>query len=135
MKTYFIDVLLHHYADFSGHATRKQYWLFILWDFIFVMILGILNYFLGSIWGTIGSLFALSVYTPGLAILIRRFRDAGISPFWGLLELPHATSFFTSLLGVNIYGVFSSDMKKCIAGIFFLCAILMLIFCLLPSKK
>ena len=41
MKKYFIDVIKHHYADFIGKATRKEYWLFILWDWFFGIMVSI----------------------------------------------------------------------------------------------
>lgn len=30
IKVYFLDVLTHHYVDFKGRATRKQFWLWVL---------------------------------------------------------------------------------------------------------
>jgi len=34
---WFLDPILKHYFDFTGRATRQQFWLFLLW----VSILGV----------------------------------------------------------------------------------------------
>ena len=46
--TYYWDVLKNHYVDFKGCATRKTYWLFVLFNFIVFFILSVILSFFGD---------------------------------------------------------------------------------------
>jgi uncharacterized membrane protein YhaH (DUF805 family) len=37
------------YATFSGRAKRKEYWMFVLINFLFGLIASVLDYFFGTI--------------------------------------------------------------------------------------
>lgn len=92
LQTYFLAVITKHYVDFSGRATRKQFWLFLLFNALVAMVL----YLLSGMDGTLGSLFnvvyvlySLAIFLPALAIQIRRLHDAGFSGWlWLLMFLP-----------------------------------------------
>lgn len=71
---------LKKYADFSGRATRSEYWWFVLCE---VLILGIAS--LISDW--LPGLFALALVLPALAVGARRLHDIGRSGWWLLLML------------------------------------------------
>lgn len=82
------------YADFSGRATRAEYWWWQL--FIFLGCIGSL--IIGGILGEEMSiilfcLFYLAILVPSLSILFRRLHDAGRSGWWFLITLvPYAGS-------------------------------------------
>lgn len=38
---YFLNVITRHYADFSGRARRKEYWLFFLFGMLSMMRQGL----------------------------------------------------------------------------------------------
>ena len=81
-KTYYIDVLKNNYFNFEGRATRKQYWLFFLFNFIIVMILGIfagMDNFIGTLFGILYALYSLAVILPNLSIGARRLHDRNLS--------------------------------------------------------
>ena len=71
---------LKKYADFSGRATRSEYWWFVLCE---VLILGIAS----LISDTLPGLFALALVLPALAVGARRLHDIGRSGWWLLLML------------------------------------------------
>ena len=71
---------LKKYADFSGRATRSEYWWFVLCE---VLILGIAS----LISDTLPGLFALALVLPALAVGARRLHDTGRSGWWLLLML------------------------------------------------
>ena len=71
---------LRKYADFSGRATRSEYWWFVLCE---VLILGIAS----LISDTLPGLFALALVLPALAVGARRLHDTGRSGWWLLLML------------------------------------------------
>lgn len=81
--------VLNQYADFDGRARRTEYWMFFLFNFIFSLLAGLMDSFLGlySIEfgiGLLGGLYALAVFIPGLAVAVRRLHDTGRSG-WMLL--------------------------------------------------
>ncbi len=85
------------YADFSGRARRKEYWMFYLFNMLFVFALYLLMILFMVIGGafdsdgiTIASLifsfimgaYGLFVFIPSLAVLVRRLHDQGKSGAW-----------------------------------------------------
>ena len=91
---YFIDPIKSHYVDFAGKATRTQYWAFVGFNFlvyigilILVALLGQISEGLASLAGLLYMLFSLAILLPSLAIMARRLRDGGFSPWLLLLGL------------------------------------------------
>ncbi len=81
--------VLRKYADFKGRARRKEYWMFVLFNFIFSIFAMILDNILGTAMEGVGYglfyiLYALAVFIPSLAVSVRRLHDVGKSG-WMLL--------------------------------------------------
>ena len=85
-STYFIDPIKNHYVDFAGKATRKQFWLWVLFSFIVFLVLSIVLGFLGKTGSIVYFLCQLAILLPSLGIAARRLRDGGFTP-WLLLLL------------------------------------------------
>jgi uncharacterized membrane protein YhaH (DUF805 family) len=84
--------VLKQYADFSGRARRKEYWMFVLFNTIFLIIATILDNVFGltlgeQIYGVLYFLYALVVLIPGLAVCVRRLHDVGKSGWMYLIVL------------------------------------------------
>lgn len=80
------------YADFSGRARRKEYWMFVLFNIIVAIIAGIIDGVLGLInpeigLGVFGGLYSLAVFIPSIAVAVRRLHDIGKSGLYYLLGL------------------------------------------------
>ena len=76
------------YADFSGRARRKEYWIFSLINNIIIFFLYILQIVtIESTLPIILFLYAMAVFLPGLAVNIRRLHDIGKSGWWYLIYL------------------------------------------------
>ena len=80
------------YADFSGRARRKEYWIFSLINYIIIFFLYILQIVMieSTLWlifPIIFFLYAVAVFLPGLAVKIRRLHDIGKSGWWYLIYL------------------------------------------------
>ena len=60
-----------NYANFSGRTSVRGYWMAILFNFIAATIIGFIPIRI------LASLYALAVLIPGLALVVRRLRDAG----------------------------------------------------------
>jgi uncharacterized membrane protein YhaH (DUF805 family) len=84
--------VLKKYAEFSGRARRKEYWMFTLFNSIFLIVAIILDNMLGTAiedvgYGLIYFLYALAVLVPGLAVSVRRLHDVGKSGWMILISL------------------------------------------------
>jgi uncharacterized membrane protein YhaH (DUF805 family) len=84
--------VLKQYADFSGRARRKEYWMFALFNSIFTIIAMILDNVLGLTagelpYGVFYFLYSLAVLIPGLAVAVRRLHDVGKSGWMILISL------------------------------------------------
>ncbi|RUS47311.1 DUF805 domain-containing protein [Cohnella sp. AR92] len=78
--------VLKNYAVFSGRARRKEFWMFLLINFIIGLALAII----GSITGTgraLQDLYSLAILIPNLAVSVRRLHDIGRSGWWLLIGL------------------------------------------------
>ena len=84
--------VLKQYADFSGRARRKEYWMFVLFNMIFTIVAMILDNVLGIAmegigYGPLYGLYALAMLIPGLAVAVRRLHDVGKSGWMILIAL------------------------------------------------
>jgi uncharacterized membrane protein YhaH (DUF805 family) len=81
---------LKNYADFSGRARRKEYWLFTLYNIIIFVALVTLGALVGFPGGAEGvfvfvAFYMVGVLIPALAVSVRRLHDTGRSGWWFLL--------------------------------------------------
>lgn len=83
-----MDYLLagfRQFADFSGRAARKPYWMFVLVYMLIFIALTVIDANLGTIW--LGSIFALVMLVPSISFTARRLHDTGRSGWWQLIAL------------------------------------------------
>jgi len=87
MKEY-IDAI-KKYAVFSGRVSRREYWMF----FLFNLLINIILLFVGYVtFGEKGmklfsNIYGLVILSPALAVTIRRLHDIGKSGWWVLISL------------------------------------------------
>jgi uncharacterized membrane protein YhaH (DUF805 family) len=82
-----IQSVFGNYAEFTGRATRPEFWWWALFN---LLVVGALNFFnvirigdnayLGSL---LAGVWGVAVLLPNLAVAVRRLRDAGYG--WGHL--------------------------------------------------
>ena len=82
---YYIDAF-RNYVNFKGRATRKQYWMFVLFNCIAVIALWLIACVVPAL-AFLVSIYNLGVLLPGLAIGARRLHDTDRSAWWLLLNL------------------------------------------------
>jgi uncharacterized membrane protein YhaH (DUF805 family) len=80
------------YADFSGRARRKEYWMFVLFNIIFAIVALGLDMMLGTAsedtgYGIFYGLFSLAILVPTWAVTVRRLHDVGKSGWWIFISL------------------------------------------------
>ena len=89
---YFVQAVTTKYLDFSGRARRKEYWGFILFDFIINAAIGFAAHrlrasILPAAIGSLSSLYSLAVLLPRLAVTVRRLHDSDKSGWWFFILL------------------------------------------------
>jgi len=80
------------YAQFSGRSRRREYWFFVLFNFIVALALGIVDAAIGlgfeeSRMGVLSGLYTLVALIPGIAVSVRRLHDTNRSGWWLLVSL------------------------------------------------
>lgn len=109
---WFLDPIQYHYFDFTGRATRREFWLFTLSLFLVTVGAGMLVALSReTMWAVVG-VFWLSILAPAVALQVRRLHDTGRSGWWWLLVfLPYIGGFGLLVLcclpshpGDNQYG-------------------------------
>lgn len=81
---YFIDAF-KKYADFSGRATRTEYWMFILIYVVIYVALSVIDTYLGTL--VLAVLFSIVLFVPCLSVAARRLHDTGRTGWWQLIAL------------------------------------------------
>lgn len=88
---------LRRYADFSGRASRSEFWFFFLFVLIAQAIAGLVDAMLGRgllLPGPVRAIVGLALIVPQLAVAVRRLHDVGRSgrelmvPMLMLLAMP-----------------------------------------------
>ena len=84
--------VLKKYAVFGGRARRKEYWYFVLFNFLALFGLAIIDGVIGTFnfqtgIGLLGGIYALAVLIPFIAVSVRRLHDTDRSGWWFLLYL------------------------------------------------
>ncbi len=99
--------VLKKYAVFSGRATRKEYWIFDLINFLVCIGLIVLDALTGTTagFGVLFGLYVLAMILPTLAVSVRRLHDIGRSGWW----LPIA---FVPLIGGLVLLVFVASESQ-----------------------
>jgi uncharacterized membrane protein YhaH (DUF805 family) len=94
-----IESVLRKYADFSGRASRSEYWWW--WGALLVtfIVTGALTAVIGSAGYVVATIVALAVFIPNLAVTVRRLHDTGRSGWWLLIV-------FVPVIGAIILFVF-----------------------------
>ena len=79
-----------HYFDFRSRSTRAEYWWWVLFAVLALMILTVIDMMVGtydveSSSGLLSGLFGLATLIPGLALGARRLHDINKSGWWQLM--------------------------------------------------
>ena len=76
---------LKKYAEFSGTATRQEFWMYFLFNALVAMGVSVVAGIIGILW--LGTVYNLAVLVPTLAIGARRLHDIGKSGWWQLIGI------------------------------------------------
>lgn len=84
MKEYLF--VLKNWNNFEGRSSRREFWMFVLFNVIFVIIAQILDWICGTFYLFTG-LYNLFILLPSIAVNVRRMHDIGKSGWWLLINL------------------------------------------------
>lgn len=79
--------VMENYAAFEGRASRSEFWWFLLATIILAFFVGLVTIpltFIPNAFYLITGAFALAMFSPTLAVIIRRLHDTGRSAWWSL---------------------------------------------------
>lgn len=81
---------LGNYANFSGRARRKEYWMFFLVHVLIIVLVSMFDVFAGTYhvetgYGLFASLYMLGMAIPVLSVTARRLHDIGKSGWMQLI--------------------------------------------------
>ncbi|WLV24620.1 DUF805 domain-containing protein [Aciduricibacillus chroicocephali] len=77
---------IKNFADFQGRARRKEYWMFVLFNYIFTLIIGFSNEII-TLPAAIGYVYVFGMIVPNLAVSVRRLHDTNRSGWWVLINI------------------------------------------------
>jgi len=91
------------FAQFSGRATREQFWMYILFYIILSIVLSVIDAVLGTL--VLALIFSLVMLIPSISIATRRLHDTGRTGWWQLIG-------FIPLIGLIVLIVFYVQDSK-----------------------
>ncbi len=125
--------VIRKYAVFSGRARRMEFWMFALFNFIFIIASMFIDKALGTTfklsagetvqsipYGWVYLFYALAMLIPGLAVSVRRLHDTGKSGWMILVAFIPVIGFFWLLIlyvmegnrGENRFGPDPKEVKE-----------------------
>jgi len=86
-----IKVCFKKYAEFSGRASRSEFWWFALFCFIGGIVTAVVDTMIlgysSESYGPTNIIFTVITFLPGLAVGARRLHDINKSGWWQLITL------------------------------------------------
>ncbi|MET7522290.1 DUF805 domain-containing protein [Streptomyces sp. NPDC005248] len=112
---WYLDVL-KKYAVFSGRARRQEYWMYMLFNYIAIIVAVVLDVVLGTL-PVITAIYVFAVLLPSLGVTIRRLHDTGRTGWWilfGIVPLagPITLLVFDCLEGDRSENAYGPDPKS-----------------------
>ncbi len=84
---WFLHVVRDNYMNFTGRARRQEYWMFVLFNVIFAVVLSIVDRMLFGGRPLLSGVLALALFLPSLGVAVRRLHDTDRSGWWLLMVL------------------------------------------------
>ena len=84
-KEAIVSAIQQNYCNFSGRASRSEYWWYALFTFILSAAIGIIFCWSQDTMNIVNGIVNLALLLPGLGLAVRRLHDIGKSGWWLLL--------------------------------------------------
>lgn len=79
--------ILQNYCNFSGRASRSEYWWYVLFTAILGFVIAVVFSWSENALSIVSGLVNLALLLPGLGLCVRRLHDIGKSGWWLFLAL------------------------------------------------
>jgi uncharacterized membrane protein YhaH (DUF805 family) len=94
-----ISTCFGKYATFSGRATRPEFWFWVLFTLIVMVVLNIIQFTVSAVGGSVLQIvFELATLIPSIAVAARRLHDTDRSGWWQLLAFVPIVGFILLLV-------------------------------------
>ena len=94
-KEAIVKALQQNYCNFSGRASRSEFWWFQLFGFILSIAIGIVFCWSQDVMNIVSGIVSLALLLPNLGLIVRRLHDIGKCGWWFFL-------CFIPLIGIII---------------------------------
>ncbi|WP_179336059.1 DUF805 domain-containing protein [Winogradskyella costae] len=89
---WYLKVVKDNYANFTGRARRQEYWMFVLFNLIFVIGVAVVSGVLTALtdvaaFASLYVIYVLGIIIPSLAVAVRRLHDVGKSGWFYFISL------------------------------------------------
>jgi uncharacterized membrane protein YhaH (DUF805 family) len=107
---WFTQAITKKYALFSGRSGRREFWMYTLFLFITLIVVGIIAGILGGVLGQTGAtiggalygIVVLGVLCPTIAMSVRRLHDMGYTGWWYLASfIPGGSAVLLILFAIK----------------------------------
>ncbi len=82
---WYLHVIKNNYVNFSGRASRPEFWFFILFNLIATVVIGAVSGIIRMPF--LGGLYSLAVLLPSLGVTVRRLQDTDRPWPWIFISL------------------------------------------------
>jgi uncharacterized membrane protein YhaH (DUF805 family) len=131
---------IEKYADFTGRASRSEYWWYVLALCVAYLVLSIVESIVGLnhmflTYGPLSLLLMLGTLIPSIAVGVRRLHDTNRPGWWLLIALvPYGLMALAGIMAVMGGGLFGFMAMMGLIGIVAMIGgIVLLIFMVLPG--
>ncbi|WP_251423655.1 DUF805 domain-containing protein [Veillonella agrestimuris] len=83
---HFVSAMKDKFATFSGRASRKEYWSFVLFSIIFAIVAALLDVAFETN-EIISNLVSVIFIVPSISVTVRRLHDVNKSGWWYFIYL------------------------------------------------
>lgn len=149
MMDYVKSVLTSDYANFSGRARRREYWLFYLFTIIINLAIQVISLFASKISyasglsipsiavSVISLLWSIYIFTPSIALVVRRLHDINRSGWWYFLFIALAIFVIAGSVSHVYFGMSDKYLPVIVIAfiLLVLSAIAMFVALILPGTK
>ncbi|EPY8600654.1 DUF805 domain-containing protein [Escherichia coli] len=116
---WYTDVLFNDYFNYSGRASRREFWWYYLFNLIFLGVLFFIGYTLDNTGISYGfyipCVYVLATIIPSITLKVRRLHDIGLSAWYLFIWcIPYIGGFILFVMycipsekGDNKYGAYS----------------------------
>jgi len=115
--SHFVNAIRYQYGDFSGRATRTQYWMYNLCNLALYFAAVIVNGLIPAMADLpfLVAIYLLATFIPSTSITCRRLHDTGRSGWWQLVGLVPAVGWIVLIVflvqGSSDKSVFVQDIN------------------------